>query len=400
MAENHVSWTGLDDGSNLSYIYSWQCSFTYHTEKMMFDQEMILKHMESLRLSNGAFIASPTPDYSALWIRDHLYMTFSYFYLGADYLEKLVQGIQLVFNIFHTHRHKLERILPARDQYGKLIVYELINAKYEPMTLNEVTRDWGHHQLDMLGLFLYIVAYLDFQNITVSRDRKDREILQLIVWYLGNIRYWEEPDNGIWEECIIKRSSSIGSVVAGLKYIERQGLNVVVPTQLISLGENELHRILPYESRDNCGIPQHNHDCDAAQLFLIWPFHVLDREMTDTILSRIIKGHMTDRGIFHRLVQPHGINRYWGDGYYLSKNGISAQWQLDFLFSIIYAQLNDYENAVYWFNRGSSRITADYCITEAYTNDKPNNHTPLGWMHALALIAYLKLPNEYKKQVV
>lgn len=366
----------------------------------MFNQEKILERMESLRHSNGAFVAAPNPDYSSLWIRDHLYMTFAYWYLGSDYFDKLIQGVQLVFNVFHTHRHKLERVILPRDHMGKLIVYELIHAKYDPITLNEVTHRWGHHQLDMIGLFLYIVADLDFKKLTTIRDRKDREILQLLILYLNNVRYWEEPDNGIWEECLIRHSSSIGSVVAGLRYVQKQGLGVVVPDQLISLGENELYRILPYESRDWCGISTHSHDCDAAQLFLIWPFHVIDREMEDKILSRIIQGHMTEQGIFHRLILPLGINRYWGDGYHMSRNGVSAQWQWEFLVSTIYSLRNDFTNGLFWFNRASERITENYCITEAFKDGKQNSNTPLGWKHALATIAYQKLPDEYKKQVL
>lgn len=367
---------------------------------IVFNPESILRNMESLRRSNGAFIAAPSEDYRTLWIRDHLFMAFSYWYLGRNYYEKLVQSLQIVFNIFHKQRHKLERIIHPRDQDGRLIIPELIHAKYNPDNLNEVTREWSHHQLDAIGLFLHIVADLSHKHIRVVRDRGDEEILQLLVFYLQNVHYWSEPDNGIWEEHLMSRSSSIGAVVGGLSYVQRRGL-AAVPSELITKGRNELRRILPFESRDVCDEPRHSHDCDAAQLFLLWPFNVVELEMADVILSRIADGHRNEQGDFHKLVQPLGINRYWGDDYRRSQDGVSAQWQWDFLVSIIFAQRHEYEKATAWFKRGAERITPEGYITEAFYSDgRPNDHTPLGWMLALALIAFSKLPPEFQEKVL
>lgn len=364
----------------------------------MFLQALILENLEKLRKPNGAFIAAPTEDYATVWIRDQLFMAMTYYYLGRAYHEKLIQSVQIVFNIFHNQRHKLERIIHPRDHNNRLMVSELIHAKYHPETLNEVTRDWGHHQLDAVGLFLHVIADLDFKNIPVIRDRGDQEILQLLVFYLQNVSYWNEPDNGMWEECLLQHSSSIGAVVGGLSYIQRRGL-ATVPNELILKGKNELYRILPYESRERCDKPHHSHDCDAAQLFLIWPFNIVDREMADNILSRIITGHWSENGQFHRLVQSMGINRYWGDDYYRSASGMSAQWQWEYLLSIIYCQRHDYDNAHVWFERARQRITPEGYITEAIRDGKPNDHTPLGWMLALALIAFNKFPPEIKNEL-
>ena len=361
---------------------------------MHFNEKRILAVMESLQRPSGAFIASPSPEYASMWLRDHLFMTRAYYDLGL--YEKLAAGMHVAFNVFHKHRHKLERVQHPEDPERGLIAHELIHAKYNPDTLDEVTMRWGHHQLDTIGLFLHLVADFDFKNIKIVRDRGDLEILQLLVFYLKTVAYWTKPDNGIWEEHSLRHSSSIGAVVGGLSYIQRRCL-AVVPNELIGLGRNELHRILPYESRDKCDKPHHSHDCDAAQLFLIWPFNVVERSMADTILSRIIDGHYADNGSFHRLVQKNGINRYWGDDYFGSKSGVSAEWQWDFLVSIVFSQRHDYDKAQFWFLRGAERITAEGYIAEAYQDGKPNKNTPLGWMHALALIAWTKLPDEYRK---
>lgn len=366
----------------------------------MFNPTLIFKNMEKLRQPNGSFIASPAEDYLAVWIRDHLYMALTYYYLGEKYYGKLIESMQVPFDIFHKQRHKLERVVHPRDENGRLIVGELIHAKYDPFTLDEIIREWSHHQLDAIGLFLRTIAKLNSKHIRVVRDRGDEEILQLLVFYLQNVYYWNEPDNGMWEEHLMRRSSSIGAVVGGLSYVQRCGL-AVVPGELITKGRNKLRRILPFESRDRCDKPHHNHDCDAAQLFLIWPFNVVEPEMADVILSRIIDGHRTEQDDFHKLVQPFGINRYWGDDYRRSQDGVSAQWQWDFLISIIFSQRHEHEKATAWFKRGAERITPEGYITEAYySNRRPNDHTPLGWMHALALIAFSKLPPEFQEKVL
>ncbi|MEK7147092.1 MAG: glycoside hydrolase family 15 protein [Patescibacteria group bacterium] len=362
----------------------------------MFDKELILEKMESLKQQSGAFIASSTTDYQAMWIRDHLYMAFSYYYLGM--YDKLIEGVQVIFDVFHKHRYKLEKIIQPRNHCGQLTIKDLIHAKYCAHNLEEMNTEWGHHQLDEIGLFLHIVADLDFKNIKVVRNKNDEEIIHLLVFYLLNVRYWEEPDFGMWEECYIRHSSSIGAVVGGLSYIKRRGL-ATMPDELIALGKNALYKILPCESRDICAKSHHSHDCDAAQLFLIWPFNIVDNQTADLILHRIIEGHLTEQNGFHRLVQPFGINRYWGDDYYRDKSGVSAQWQWEFLISIIYSNKKQYELAVKWFKTGANRITAAGCITEAFIDGKPNNHTPLGWMHALALIAFSKLPNDLRKNI-
>ncbi|KKR78539.1 MAG: hypothetical protein UU22_C0020G0001, partial [Parcubacteria group bacterium GW2011_GWA2_40_8] len=93
-----------------------------------------------------------------------------------------------------------------------------------------------------------------------------------------------------------------------------------------------------------------------------------------------------------KLVQEHGLNRYWGDNYYRSDNGISAEWPMGFFWlSIIYSQMNKVEEAKHWFERGIAQITKKGDVPELYKNGHPNEHTPLAWAHAMALIALAKL---------
>jgi len=324
---------------------------------------LLLSGLEALRTSQGVFCAAASKAYTACWIRDQLYSTLPYYYLGE--FGEFRKGIWIVFDIFHKHKNKIEHIICHPPKYG----HEFIHAKFHPETLEEVTPEWGHHQLDAIGLFLFIVSFAEEQKISVIRDHKDKEILQLLVQYLTAVRFWEHSDNGMWEEGMDRHASSIGACVRGLSYIKDRGL-AVVPMSLIYNGYKALDELLPNETGTR--------DVDMAQLSLIWPYGVVTKEIADTILEKVEK----------KLVQKNGLNRYLDDNYYRSQNGVSGEWTMGFFWlSIIYAERNDMKQAEYWFNRGLATMTPEGHLPELYYNGIPNDNTPLAWSHALAIIA-------------
>lgn len=385
------------------------------SKKIIFPKYDVFRVMESMRRPNGAFRASVTAPYRDLWWRDHLYCTYAYWYLG-DY-DKLREGVWLVFDYLKgmdertrkgQKRKMMRRIASPIDVPGGII-----HTKCDADTLEEITTDdgWGHHQLCWIGLFLHMVADLDFKNIRIIRDGEDIEILQLLVFYLRSVEYWGgsddniKPDFGMWEICKIRHSSSIGAVTDGLSRIRQRRLTQVdIPDSLIQCGEEALRKILPWESRDKCGFKHHRHCCDAAQLTLLWPYNIIvNPDRADEVLKRIIDGHHADNGEFHHLVQTHGLNRHWGDDYYRSTEGkyigISAEWDIfKFWASIVYSQRHDVINAVYWFFEACQGII-DGKISEAFQNGKPNEQNPLAWAQAIALIAFQKLPIDLQKEL-
>jgi phosphorylase kinase alpha/beta subunit len=323
--------------------------------------------LELLRKPNGVFIAASGDDYNACWIRDQLYATLTYFYTGET--RKFIEGVRVVFDILGRSQEKIERAICHMPQHGG----DYIHAKYHAETFDEVTNDWGHHQIDAIGLFLFMVGLGERHGMRIVRSAQDREVLQLLVSYLAAVRYFEHPDNGMWEEGCELHASSIGAAVAGLRIIKEAGL-AVVPNSLIRAGEQILFTILPNEC--------FNRDVDMAQLSLMWPYELLSRDMEDVILARVKE----------KLVQSKGLNRYWGDNYYRSANGVSGEWTMGFFWlSIIYAKRGEYVEAWYWYNRGMETMTPEGYLPELYQNGNPNDHTPLAWSHALALIAETKL---------
>lgn len=332
-------------------------------------EAQLIAPMESLRSPAGAFRAAATTDYDACWLRDHLYTTFAYWYIG-DY-ESLRNGIGVAFDLLYGQRAKLERVLPPANSW------DFLHAKYNAETLGEVTRDWGHHQLDALGLLLHIVADLDFKHITAVRHRGDRELLQALVNYLLVVRYWEQPDAGMWEVGWQVRSSSVGAIVRGLSYLKDRQLVDFIPDELIALGKAKLASLLPNEFPGRA--------CDLAQLSLIWPYNIVSAEMRDEILRRIDS----------TLIKERGLIRFESDDYFEHKKS-PAQWPMGFFWrSIVASQMNDASAARQWFGRGIAQLTPKGEIPELYQESKPI-HSPLAWAHALAIIALCKLKEKEK----
>lgn len=330
-------------------------------------QELLSRGLERLRDKRGVFTAAMSDDYNACWMRDQLYANFAYYYLGNK--KKFKRGLRVVFDMLYKSKDKIDHAICHMPTE----THDYIHAKFCSETLDEMTNDWGHHQIDAIGLFLFMVGFAHERGIKIVETEEDREIMQLLVAYLTGVRYWEYPDNGMWEEWQELHSSSIGAAVAGLRLVKKQKL-AVVANSLIENGEQTLCALLPKETPVR--------DQDLAQLSLIWPYKVVDEKTAKEILDRVTRN----------LVQTRGLNRYLGDNYYRSHNGVSAEWTFGFFWlSIIYAEYGDKHDAEYWFNHGIKTMTPEGFLPELYQDGNPNKNTPLAWSHSLALIAQMKL---------
>lgn len=371
----------------------------------MFNKELVLKSMEQLREANGAFNAGPG-DYNALWLRDQLFAIKPYWYLAmssnseierSEMLEKLKVGVAVGFDFYKKYISKLQAQISAPYE----IASGTPHAKVDTLTLNEIVDVWGHHQLDVIGLFLHTVSDLLFKNVQVIRDREDLEVIQLLVYYLRSVEYWNRPDFGIWESCKMRHSYSIGSVIGGLAYVKKQMNGIVLHDSLIQTGWTEFNKMFPNASWDRCCNANHAHCCDASQLFLIWPFNILDHDRQNQIIDRSLRGHQADDGSWHCLNQRLGLIRHPGDHYYACyDNGYTPPvWpMLLFVTSIIYSQRHEYSLAKDWFMRGQ-RAMINNGVPEIYTGNLPNDHTPLAMGNAFALVAHAKLPREIRQTV-
>ena len=80
-----------------------------------------------------------------------MYATYANEYVGS--YDRLIESYRLIVRIFQKYRHKLTSGARKRRYLGSC-ADEVIHARIHPVTLEEITSEWGHHQLDIFGLFL------------------------------------------------------------------------------------------------------------------------------------------------------------------------------------------------------------------------------------------------------
>lgn len=376
-----------------------------------FDRQIQLAydHLERLRQLNGGYIAAPYSGeagydrYDVYWLRDIMYATYANEYLGL--YDKVKQSYQLVLTVFEKFHHKIIRGIRKKPdlQHAKGAV---IHARVHPTTLEEITDEWGHHQLDIFGLFLFKTGDLMKQGFRVIDSVERVQVVKDMLSYLWTARWDAEPDFGVWEEGPELHSSSVGAVLAGLtmwhdhgfydyKYRARVDISQLIPVseRFLEDGARALSRILPSESASR--------PYDLAQLSLLWPYNILKDQfaLQEEIIDNIEK----------HLVRAHGVVRYPGDRYFSSNSnapfGAEAEWPIGLAWlSIAYSKMvaqavrvgapaHTLERYLDRARRHLAHVeevaTPDGRIAELYTGGKPNHNLPLGWAQSLYIIAKL-----------
>jgi len=390
----------------------------------LFDQQPIEErvrisyaNLERLRRPNGGYIASPYSAedgsgdaYNVFWIRDIMFATYANEYLGC--FDKMIESFRLVLDIFKRYHLRIIRasiVKPdVHHQRG-----EFMPARVHPTTLESITDDWGHHQLDVFGLFMYKMGDLIRKGYGFRFTREDYMLISHIRNYIYNLGF--EPDFGMWEEGPEEHVSSYGAVLGGLMmwhdrgyydYKYRQkieiGLHVPVSERMIADGRAALARLLPRESPSR--------PCDLAQLSLIWPYSIVDFETKLGILEQI-ETH---------LAGERGVSRYPGDVYcgkgLVPHHGETAQWPLGLAWlAICFAKLAEhgvefnaerqpihlgwerrreyFDKAVGYFCQLEAVMTPEGYVPEMFVGDQMGHNTPLAWAQSFHIIATQMLLN-------
>jgi len=373
--------------------------------------------LERMRRPNGGYVASPYSGedsagdaYNVFWIRDIMYATYANEYLGC--YDKMVESFRLVLEIFKKHHLKFVQasiikpdVLHQRGQF--------MPARVHPTTLETITDEWGHHQLDVFGLFMYKLGDLVKKGFGFRFSTEDYYLMGHIRNYIFNMGF--ESDFGVWEEGPEEHSSSHGAVLAGLtmwfdqghydfKYRQKISISHLVPVseRMIAEGNGALLRLLPRES------PKRPYD--LAQLSLIWPYSIVDYDTKKSILANVEK----------HLVGTMGVRRYPGDPYFghglHPVRGEIAEWPLGLAWlAICYGKLAEYgrdfdlarkpihlnwderkslfARALDYFAKLEASMTAEGLTPEMYVGGKPGHNTPLAWAQSFHIVAAQVLLN-------
>ena len=301
-------------------------------------------HLESLRHINGGYIASPYSGeagydrYDVYWLRDIMYASYANEYLGL--YDKVKQSYSVVMTVFEKFHHKIIRGVRKKPDLQRA-KGAVVHARVHPMTLEEITDEWGHHQLDIFGLFLFKTGDLMKQGFRILRDSDQVAVVKDILAYLWTARWDTEPDFGMWEEGPEVHASSVGAVLAGLtmwhdhgfydyKYRTQIDISQIIPVseRFLEEGTRALSQILPRESQSR--------PYDLAQLSLLWPYNILKDKFA--LQEEIVEN------IENHLVRSRGVIRYPGDRYFSSRPdetlGHEAEWPIGLAWlSIAYSKL-------------------------------------------------------------
>jgi len=321
-----------------------------------------IKHLKKLQTPSGLFKASSTTSktgYDRIWIRDNLYISLAF--ESIKDIKTLKQIYHGLLNIFLKYEYKIDCAIkekPTKD-------YEYIHPLYT-LDLEEIKTGWGWKQNDSIGLSLFKIGQLE-RKYNIIRNENDFKIIKKLIKYLESIKYWEDKDNGIWEEDKELHASSVGACIAGLKEISKL---TTVPKELISKGELSLRSILPKESNSK--------DIDLALLSLIYPYNIINIKTKKEILHNMEK----------YLVRKNGIIRYQNDKYY-NKNNTEASWCMGFPWiAICYKSMNNVEKYKEYLSKTINCLDSDIKLPELYIEDTtPNKNTPLGWGQSLFIYA-------------
>jgi GH15 family glucan-1,4-alpha-glucosidase len=332
--------------------------------------------LDQLRLPHGLYLASPSSDYSYVWIRDSVYMSLPYLNKDCNTYEKTYWRL---LDLFKEYEYKITIHTVKRPQAE----FEYIHARYSASDVKEIHgQEWGHAQHDAIGAVLWGIATGEKHGKKIFRDWADYDIIQKVVRYLVCCEYWHDPDNGMWEEDREVHMSSIGACVAGLNAIKDY---VGVRPEWIENGYKALRHLGLMESATKA--------VDLAQLSLIYPYKIIAG-----LDARILLNNIT-----HKLLRLRGVARYEGDSYYSTQEllqgrghprefyyGTEAEWcfGLPWL-ALCYYQIGEPTLGKRFVKATEDIMLEDGVLPELYyaNTDKPNPNTPLGWSQAMYILA-------------
>lgn len=369
--------------------------------------------------------------YRSVWVRDNIHIAHAHLKWGDR--AKAEAALKSLMAYFKKYRFRFTDAIEGRSDPRDPM--RRPHIRFDGTRLAEVDEKWSHAQNDALGAFLWLYSEYCRERSPGTPTADEWEMLVEIVYFLKAIEYWKDEDSGHWEEVRKVAASSIGVVVAGLKslrvhlfkdhrfggpttdfgYLQSgRPLSLNDLNDLMDQGEQALSQTLPSECTQTN--PAQLRHYDAALLFLIYPYRVVGREMSDRIVSNVTTHLMGD----------HGIRRYNGDSYWcedyrdklaadqrtvdfsdnladrdrLLEPGMEAQWCLfDPIVSIHYglrfresSDAEDRRRQVHHLQRSLNQLTRPgspfgaYRCPESYFCEKgryvPNDICPLLWTQA------------------
>jgi len=328
---------------------------------MMWAMQKDLDVLKTQELPNGLMVAGGG-DYDKVWIRDNVYVAMAF--LEAGLVVKAATIYEQLFRIIQKYEYILD--------LGKYPETEtdLLPPRFTPEGA-KVAGQWGNKQYDAIGVVLFGLGQL-YEVHPDAVSTYQEQLCQKLITYLENCRYWEDPDDGMWEDQPTLHTSSLAACIRG---IESVSPFCNFNKDYIEYARANLKQLLPREST--------LHTVDMAQLSLIWPYGYRLIEIVNNVEKNLLR--------------VNGVIRFAGDVYEAQGNA-EPQWVMGIPWlGIAHFELGDTAKAQYYHDKMQELYTSKG-LPEAYVaHNETCIHTPLAWSHAMALILRVKLANAGSK---
>ncbi|KAJ3318457.1 hypothetical protein HDV06_000487, partial [Boothiomyces sp. JEL0866] len=383
--------------------------------------------------------------YDNVWVRDNIHISFAHYVINKP--EIAVANLKDISSFWLKYQHRWNDSITGAANVDN--VMERPHIRFNGTLLEENEQTWSHAQNDAIGYFNWLYCKL-------AREGKleaELDILVLIALYQNKIQFWNDDDNGHWEEARKIEASSIGTATAGFRELHtllEENANLLelfnakyaakvaelsldlefatgkdLVQYLFSKGHEALFSILPFECRTE-GLVR---ETDGALLFLVYPLQIVTGAVAQKIIDDVVE----------HLAGDYGVRRYRGDSYWMAdyktifneesrtadfsedigsrdrhfKYGTEAQWCIfDSIISCCYglqvqsapsAELaaDAYKKQIHFFNRSVGQVTGEDChygawhCPESYYIENGryvvNDVCPLLWTQANLLNALIMM---------
>lgn len=294
-------------------------------------REKLYKQLDNLRMDNGTFRASNSPEYNSTWTRDSYYCNNAY--LGYDN-EKYLQTCHTYLDFLHRWENEYDNKItwltkhPVTSwQDGFRFIHPKVNFDgSEIKGLN-----WQFLQEDSFPYLILMMWNGYKEGLKVFRNSDDIKIMQLLIKAMEKSRYWEIEMAHSWEEeTSIFLSNLLLSIYASEKAYE---MGFDVDREVIRKARRKAFGQFPYE--------RSGRDWDLTLLFPC----ILDGYLSKMDIEDIVKGCLTNingnRYLFRYLDDEYKPFRKVED-----KPLESMEWCMSGGFlSIIFSNFGDIETA-------------------------------------------------------
>jgi phosphorylase kinase alpha/beta subunit len=311
--------------------------------------------------------------YQNVWIRDSIYMLLAFEALGL--IDELREGAYaLLDRILLRWAYKLDWCIVKGAPESE---WHYLHPRFSPDGSEIYSELWSLKQHDAVGLALWGLCRWHERFGIFRDDYTDFHLMQKLVWYLDRINVPYLPDSGIWEEGATVHLSSLAAVAAALNQAARIGVRDV-PERL----RNETSAKI----QEMAGGEAEVHGTDLALLTTVWPLG------DDVPIARAQQRDLVQR-VERELTGTRGVIRYHGDAYNACHGG-PPEWTMGFGFlALSWNALGDRERASWYLHRLEQAATLAGELPESWCHGSHMMYfnSPLGWSHAVHLIASAKL---------